>query len=87
MTILKCNTEAPSFEDLKKILRTRALCEIVPAFTILPVILTDKDEVKSLDEMITLDGKYENPAYQGKLYREVMTRLLPVYDNMGLLDL
>ncbi|XP_046431327.1 uncharacterized protein LOC124185048 [Neodiprion fabricii] len=87
MTQLKCTTEPPSFNDLQDVLRKRAFCEAIATFTILPLVLVDKSNVKSLEEMISLNGKYENPACKGKSYRKVMTRLLPLFDSMGLLDL
>ncbi|XP_046431324.1 uncharacterized protein LOC124185047 isoform X2 [Neodiprion fabricii] len=30
--------------------------------------------------------EYNNPSYRGKSYLKIMTRLLPLYDSMGLLD-
>ncbi|XP_046431331.1 uncharacterized protein LOC124185050 [Neodiprion fabricii] len=86
MTQLKCTTEPPSFNDLQDVLRKRAFCEAIATFTILPIVLVDKSNVQSIEEMISLNGKYENPAYKGKSYRKVMTRLLPLFDSMGLLD-
>lgn len=86
MTKLKCNTEAPSFEKLQGMLRDRAFYEVVACFVLLPLVLVDKNEYKTLDEIMSPDGTYENPGYQNKIYRQVMTRVLPLYDSMGLLD-
>lgn len=86
MTKLKCSTNPPSFDELREVLKKRALCEVIPSFTVLPLVLVDKSEAKSLDEMMSSNGEYENPAYQGKQFRKAMTRVLPLYDSMGLLD-
>lgn len=86
MAKLGCVTETPSFEDLLEIMRKRTLFQVLIASAVLPRFLVDRSEAKEMNEVLTPDGKYENPAYQGKLYRKIMTRLLPVYDSMGLLD-
>ncbi|XP_046749903.1 uncharacterized protein LOC124413399 [Diprion similis] len=87
MAKLECSTTPPSFDDLQEILRKNAFYEVVASFTILPLVLVDKSKAKSIDEILYADEKFENPAYQGESYRKVMTRLLPLYDSMGLLDL
>ncbi|XP_046749907.1 uncharacterized protein LOC124413404 [Diprion similis] len=86
MAKLECSTEAPNFDTLQEMLRKRALYEVVVAFTLLPLVLVDKSKVKSLDDLASSDKKYDRPAYEGKSYRKVITRLLPLYDGMGLLD-
>lgn len=84
---LECKTTTPTFEDLQKILRKRYLCEVIPSLALLPLVLVDKSEVKSFDEILPQDRKEcENPAFQGKQFKKIIIQLLPLYDSMGLLD-
>lgn len=58
---------------------------MIAAFTVLPLVLCNKDDVKDLGEMMDEDGN--NLAYQNELYRKVITKNIPMYDEWGLLDL
>ncbi|CAB0032799.1 unnamed protein product [Trichogramma brassicae] len=81
-----CRTRAPSMAELQRMMRERATYGMVASFTVLPLVLVEKSEVKSLDEMMSSDGTYDNPAYRGKAYRKAMVRRLPKFDQLGLLD-
>ena len=72
--------------NLEKSLKEREFCGVVAAFTILPLLLVDKSEAKSLDEIMQEGSDYENPSYKGKLYRKAIMRRLPDWNARGLLD-
>lgn len=82
---LNCKTQAPTIEELKASLKQRASYGMIAAFTVLPLVLCNKDDVKDLGEMMGEDGN--NLAYQNELYRKVITKNIPMYDEWGLLDL
>lgn len=86
MTRLGCKTKAPSMAALEKSLKEREFYGVISACTILPLMLVDKSEAKSLDEIMGEDGEYENPGYKGPLYRKTMLRRLPDWNARGLLD-
>ncbi|XP_046750302.1 uncharacterized protein LOC124413625 [Diprion similis] len=86
MTKLKCEREALSFDNLQKELKQRAFCEVAASMTVLPIVMLDKGEVLDVGEIMQADGEYDNPSYRGKSYIKIMSRLLPLYDSMGLLD-
>ncbi|XP_046431339.1 uncharacterized protein LOC124185053 [Neodiprion fabricii] len=86
MADLKCSTEAPGFDKLQEALRKRAFYEVIASFVILPLVLVEVEVQKGLDEIIKPDGTHENPGFESKIFRKVMTRVLPLFDSMGLLD-
>ncbi|XP_048515635.1 uncharacterized protein LOC125502073 [Athalia rosae] len=86
MMTLNCKTDAPSFDDLQAALKSRMFYEAVATFVELPVMLLDKSQVVDLGEIIGQEDGHHNLGHQGKEYRKIMTRLLPLYDNLALLD-
>lgn len=82
-----CKTQPPTNDYLEKVLKEKAAYGMIAAFTVLPLVLCDRQEVKDIDEIMSADGNYENPAYKNELYRKLMTQRIPIYDKMGLLDL
>lgn len=87
MHLAGCKTEPPTLEAIKKSMEERALYGMIAGMTILPLILLDKSEAKSLDELLAEDGTMDNAyIYKGKLFREVMLKRFPKWYNMGLLD-
>nr|XP_046489094.1 uncharacterized protein LOC124222317 [Neodiprion pinetum] len=85
MAKLKCVTVVPSLDQLLDTLKKRALCEVVTSFTLFPMILVDKSNFVSLDDVMK-GGGGANSIFQGDLFRKVMKKILPLYDSMGLLD-
>ncbi|XP_020283258.1 uncharacterized protein LOC109854513 [Pseudomyrmex gracilis] len=86
MKQLNCKTRPPTMEELKTSLKRRAAYGMIAAFTVLPLMLIEKDNVKDLDEIMGKDGSVENPAYKNEAYRKVITKRIPLYDEWGLLD-
>lgn len=81
-----CKTQPPTMEKLKASLKERAAYGMIASFTVLPLVVCHSDDVKDFDEIMSQDGGYENPGYKGKLYRQIITKRIPMYDEMGLLD-
>lgn len=86
MKQLGCKTQPPTMEKLRKSLKERAAYGMIASITVLPLVICDKSKVKDFDEIMSSDGGFENPGYQSKLYRKIMMKRLPIYDEMGLLD-
>lgn len=86
MAKLGCTTKPPTMAALEKSLKEREFYGVFAACCILPYVLIDKTEVKSVEEILLQDGTAENPAYKGKLYRKAMLRRLPEWNAKGLLD-
>lgn len=86
MKQLGCTTQPPTMEELKAILKRRAGYGMVSAFSVLPIVMCDKTEVKDLDEIMGKDT-FVNPGLKGENYKKVMMKRLPLYDEWGLLDL
>ncbi|XP_058801085.1 uncharacterized protein LOC131669904 [Phymastichus coffea] len=83
MAQVNCAIKPPSLEEVKAMIRDRALYGMIAAINILPLMLVNKEEVNDLNEILS---KGENLAYKGKLYRKAMVRRLPKFHQMGLLD-
>ncbi|XP_072762853.1 uncharacterized protein [Anoplolepis gracilipes] len=86
MKQLDCKTQPLTAEELKAALKRRASYGIISSFTVLPLLLIDKEEVKDLDEMMSKNG-YTNPGYKNEAYKKIMMKRVPMYDEWGLLDL
>lgn len=86
MKQLNCKTQLPTLKELKATLRQRAAYGMISSFTILPIVMADKSEVKDLDEILDKEG-YTNPAYKNEIYQKIMMKRIPMYDEWGLLDL
>ena len=87
MKKLGCHTKPPTMEDIKKSLKERAVVGLVSAATVLPIMLVDKNEALTVDEMLNAGDNYRNPGFKSKRYRETMMKRLPMFDQMGLFDL
>ncbi|KMQ87508.1 hypothetical protein RF55_13191 [Lasius niger] len=85
MKQLDCKTQPPTKEELKASMKRRAAYGMIASFTVLPMILVDKNEVKNLDEIMSKDG-YTNPGYKNETYKKIMMKRVPMYDEWGLLD-
>lgn len=87
MKQLNCKTQPPTIEELKASFKQKAAYGMIAAFTVLPLMLIEKDDVKDLDEIMGKDGSFENPAYKNEAYRKAIAKRIPLYDEWGLLDL
>ncbi|CAL1685861.1 unnamed protein product [Lasius platythorax] len=85
MKQLNCKTQPPTKEELKASMKRRAAYGMIASFTVLPMILVDKNKVKNLDEIMSKDG-YTNPGYKNETYKKIMMKRVPMYDEWGLLD-
>lgn len=84
MKQLACKTEPPSLQELEGQLKDRAVFGMVVSFSILPIVLVDKDKVQSIDEMLPLTV---HPGMRTARFRRIMSHRLPLYDRMGFFDL
>jgi len=85
MKQLNCETQPLTKEELKAALKRRAELEMVITFTVLPVVLCNKSEVKDLNEILGNDT-FINPL-KSESYEKLILKRLPLYDEWGLLDL
>ncbi|KAI4503355.1 hypothetical protein M0802_001577 [Mischocyttarus mexicanus] len=86
MKQLHCKTQPPSMEKFLKSMKEYEIVAMISSFAILPLVLVDRTEAKDLNEIMTTEGHFDNPAYETELYRKVISRRLPYYDELGLLD-
>ncbi|XP_072762499.1 uncharacterized protein [Anoplolepis gracilipes] len=86
MKQLDCKTQPLTAEELKAALKRRGSYGMISSFTVLPLMLVDKEEAKDIDEIMHKDG-YTNPGYKNEAYKKVMMKRVPMYDEWGLLDL
>ncbi|XP_035717713.1 uncharacterized protein LOC118439765 isoform X2 [Vespa mandarinia] len=83
-----CKTIPLTMEKLRKNLKEREILAMTSSFTILPLVLLDKNEAKDLDEIMGKDGnEYNSSAFENELYRKVISKRIPIYDQLGLMDL
>ncbi|XP_076180044.1 uncharacterized protein LOC143153098 isoform X2 [Ptiloglossa arizonensis] len=87
MKQLRCKTPPPTMDQIKKTMRERAVYAFISSATVLPLVLVDKSQVREIDEMLpNEDGSVDNPSYKNPIYRRVMSKRLPKYMELGLLD-
>lgn len=86
MSELGCQTPPPTMDELKKMMRERAIYGMMASFAVLPMMLMEKSEATDLTEIMGAEGGYNNPAYRGKLYRKTISRRLVKFVELGLLD-
>ncbi|XP_015190308.1 PREDICTED: uncharacterized protein LOC107073906 [Polistes dominula] len=87
MKQLNCKTQPPSMEKLQKQIKDYEIVAMISSFAILPLVLIDKKEAKDLNEIMSTDGSYDDTAYKTDIYRKVISKRIPYYDQLGLLDL
>ncbi|KAK0171667.1 hypothetical protein PV328_005090 [Microctonus aethiopoides] len=88
MKKLGCKSHPPTLTDLKKSMRQTELYGFLSACTVLPLVLVDKNDAQNLEEIMGQDDSaFNNKAYDGEAYKLTMTRRLPQWNAMGLLDL
>ncbi|XP_043490138.1 uncharacterized protein LOC122516416 [Polistes fuscatus] len=87
MKQLDCKTPPPSMKELRKSIKEREIIEMISSFTVLPYVIVDKNEVRGFNEIITADGGYNGFAHKNDLYRKKVSKRIPHYDQLGLLDL
>ncbi|KAK0081372.1 hypothetical protein PV326_007700 [Microctonus aethiopoides] len=88
MKKLGCKSRPPTLTDLKKSMRQTELYGFLSACTVLPLVLVDKNDAQNLEEIMGQDDSaFNNKAYDGEAYKLTMTRRLPQWNAMGLLDI
>ncbi|XP_012536762.2 uncharacterized protein LOC105836925 [Monomorium pharaonis] len=85
MKQLNCKTQPPTMEELKDILKRKASLGMITAFTILPLILCSKSEAKDYNEI--MNDVENHPGFKSEIFRDVIMKRIPMYDEWGLLDL
>lgn len=86
MKQLDCKTQPPTMEELKAALKQRSSYGMISSFSVLPIVLCCKTLVKDLDEIMGSDD-FTSPGIKSELFKNVMMKRLPLYDEWGLLDL
>ncbi|XP_076285070.1 uncharacterized protein LOC143211359 [Lasioglossum baleicum] len=87
MKQLNCKTPPPTMDDINRCMKERAIYGLISSITVLPVLLLDKSQAFDIDELLPKNGVYDNPGYRSAAYRRVMTKRIPKFNDMGLLDL
>ncbi|KAF7414808.1 hypothetical protein HZH68_003297 [Vespula germanica] len=83
-----CKTVPPNMEELQKALKEREFLAMTSSFTILPLVLLDKNEAKDLEEIMGQEGnEYNSSACENDIYRKVISKRIPIYDQLGLMDI
>lgn len=73
-------------EELKAALKQRSSYGMISSFTVLPVVLCCKTLAKDFDEIMA-NNDFTNPGIKSEMFKNVMLKRLPLYDEWGLLDL
>ncbi|XP_043498951.1 uncharacterized protein LOC122522182 [Polistes fuscatus] len=87
MKQLDCKTSPPSMEKLQKRINDYEIVAMISSFAILPLVLIDRNEAKDINEIMGTDGGYDDSAYKTDIYRKVICKRIPYYDQLGLLDI
>nr|XP_034178777.1 uncharacterized protein LOC117603563 [Osmia lignaria]XP_034178778.1 uncharacterized protein LOC117603563 [Osmia lignaria] len=85
MKKLGCKTSPPTKDELQRILNEREMYELIASVLILPIILLDKDNAVDINELLQADFK-DNRGLKSEAFRKVMSKRLPRYMEIGLLD-
>ncbi|XP_051167380.1 uncharacterized protein LOC127285418 [Leptopilina boulardi] len=87
MHLSGCKKEPLSLDALKKMLKEREMFGLIASLTVLPIVLVNKDDAKSFDEMLDANGEFQDSGYySGKMFRHVIGKRLPNWNKRGLLD-
>lgn len=73
-------------EKLQKSIDDYEMVAMISSFAILPLVLVDRKEAKDINEIMGTDGGYDDSAYKTDIYREVISKRIPYYDQLGLMD-
>jgi len=86
MKQLNCKTQPPTMKELKASIKRRASYGMLTSFIVLPLMLCCKSEAKDLDEVLG-SSTYINPGLKNEIFKKILIKRLPLYDEWGLLDL
>ncbi|XP_043257352.1 uncharacterized protein LOC122400137 [Colletes gigas] len=87
MKQLGCKTEPPTMDQLKKTMRERETYAFIASIFVLPVVLVDKNQVKTIDEMTPNEnGIIDTPAVRNPLYKKIMLKRLVRFMELGILE-
>ncbi|XP_017893445.1 uncharacterized protein LOC108633031 [Ceratina calcarata] len=84
MQKLNCKTSPPTMDELKRTLKERAFYALVASFTVLPLVVANKEDVIEVDELVNKDASLT--YLTGEQLRKILTRRIPEFDELGLLD-
>ncbi|XP_011060316.1 PREDICTED: uncharacterized protein LOC105149531 [Acromyrmex echinatior] len=86
MNQLNCKTQPPTMTELKVSIKRKASYGMLTSFIFLPLLVGYKSEAKDFDEILC-SGTYTNPGLKNEIFKEILIKKLPLYDEWGLLDL
>ncbi|XP_046431315.1 uncharacterized protein LOC124185044 [Neodiprion fabricii] len=86
MRNMNCSTKVPSFENLQEALKKRAFLEVIANMISLPIVSIEKGTDLDISKIAGSADKSSHSGYHRKSYKEIMIRVLPLYDSLGLLD-
>ena len=86
MKQLNCKTQPPTLKELKKSMDERLVHALTSSMSILPFALTQKDEVKTIDDMVKEKDKFESPGIKSPTFQKIMLKRLKKFDEAGILD-
>ncbi|XP_018404984.1 PREDICTED: uncharacterized protein LOC108781509 [Cyphomyrmex costatus] len=84
MKQLNCKTQPPTMKELKVALKRIASFEMLTSFTILPFILCPKTDATDLNEVLNTGI---SPGLKSENCKKILMKRLPLYDELGFLDL
>ncbi|XP_046738968.1 uncharacterized protein LOC124407157 [Diprion similis] len=85
MKRLRCRTESPTMEHLKKAMYRRRVYAVAAGLFLLPRMMLDKEDVESIDQLLK-HGMYRINPYAKPNTIRMMKRMLPLMSERGYLD-
>ncbi|KAK9308971.1 hypothetical protein QLX08_001175 [Tetragonisca angustula] len=84
MKRLNCKTQPPTLKEIKKSMSERLVHALVSSMNILPFALTDKEDAKTIDDVVK--EEFKNPGLKSPTFQKIMLKRLKKFDEAGLLD-
>lgn len=84
MKRLNCKIQPPTLKEIKKSMNDRLVHALVSSMNILPFALTDKEDAKTIDDV--LKDQFKNPGLKSPTFQKIMLIRLKKFDEAGLLD-
>lgn len=87
MKRLECKAiEPPTMQQLNEALAKRAFYELIVTFSVRPLIMAQKKDVKDINEMFESENKINLATVRDANYRKTLVKRLPIFKKLGLFD-